>query len=1074
MKMKFPPCCSRFDAPLLIGSIAARLLSVVFALVLPARAGQVDIPAPPDSGDFYAENVVVLPNGNIVVVDTSYSPAGAQNVGAVYLLNGANLSVISKLVGSVEFDSVGDDGITVLSNGNFFVVSPTWNESRGAVTWGSATTGFNGIGGTVVVSASNSVVGSTPDDKVGASVSELSNGDYVVTTPFWDGTAEDVGASTWVNGSSAGARTVGAVSAINSLVGSSASDQVGNGYITELSNGNYVVASPEWNVPGGAVNVGAVTWANGLGGTVGAVSTTNSLIGTTANDQVGGNDVVTLTNGNYVVGSPSWDVPGGAVNVGAATWGNGSTAGPRTLGAVSAANSLIGSNPDDGLNSDITELSNGNYVVSSPNWDGAVADVGAVTWGNGATAGPRTVGAISAAKSLVGSSLGDRVSGISSFFGVAALSNGNYLISTPAWDVPGGAADVGAATWGNGSGGTVGPVSATNSLIGSTAGDRVSDSGGFFSFVSLGNGNYVVSSPNWDGAAVDVGAVTWGNGSTAGPRTVGAVSATNSLVGSTAKDKVGGGGFFSFTPLSNDNFVVRSPDWNILGGAVDVGAVTWCSGLGGTVGAVSASNSLVGSTASDKVGDNFITPLSNGNYVVRSSSWDGAAADVGAVTWGNGSTAGPRTAGAVSSSNSIVGSTTNDRVGGDFVTLLSNGNYVIKCSTWDIPGGAADVGAVTWGNGSTAGLRTVGIVSATNSLIGSKVNDGVGRQITALNNGNYVVDSPTWDSAMADVGAVTWGNGSTAGPRTVGAVSAANSLIGSTINDGVMNDIIALGNGDYLVASEGWDNPSGSIVDARAMTYGNGTNGSTTGPVSAVNSVRGTVTGGIGYIEPVFNEQDFIETATNYDPVRNRVFVGRGSSRILSIFTPSLTSPPSITSPTSTTITTTNATLGGNVTADGGSAITERGVVFAPTAIDSDPNVGGVNVTKLVKSGPTTGIFTMLVTGLTPGTSYSFKAYALNVNGTSHTAVGTFTTSGAVDPMFSPGKLPNIVRQAGGAVTITSVGIASRIYGVQRSINLINWTQIGTPTAAGNGAVTLTDATPPQPRAFYRVIFPAQ
>ena len=51
-----------------------------------------------------------------------------------------------------------------------------------------------------------------------------------------------------------------------------------------------------------------------------------------------------LTNGNYVVSSPAWDDERRAVNAGAVTWGNGTTG---TTGAVSTANSLVGSSTDD-------------------------------------------------------------------------------------------------------------------------------------------------------------------------------------------------------------------------------------------------------------------------------------------------------------------------------------------------------------------------------------------------------------------------------------------------------------------------------------------------------------------------------------------------------------------------------------------------------------------------------------------------------------------------------------------------------------------------------------------------------
>ena len=172
--------------------------------------------------------------------------------------------------------------------------------------------------------------------------------------------------------------------------------------------------------------------------------------------------------------------------------------------------------------------------------------------------------------------------------------------------------------------------------------------------MALSNGNYVVRSPNWDnGAATDAGAVTWGSGTTG---ISGVVSSSNSLVGSTSDDQVGYGGVMA---LSNGNYVVRSPYWD-NGAATDAGAVTWGSGTTGVSGVVSSSNSLVGSTSDDQVGYGGVVALSNGNYVVRSPYWDnGAATDAGAVTWGSGTTG---VSGVVSSSNSLVGSTSNDQV----------------------------------------------------------------------------------------------------------------------------------------------------------------------------------------------------------------------------------------------------------------------------------------------------------------------------------------------------------------------------------------------------------------------------
>jgi hypothetical protein len=100
---------------------------------------------------------------------------------------------------------------------------------------------------------------------------------------------------------------------------------------------------------------------------------------------------------------------------------------------------------------------------------------------------------------------------------------------------------------------------------------------------------------------------------------------------------------------------------------------------------------------------------------------------------------------------------------------------------------------------------------------------------------------------------------------------------------------------------------------------------------------------------------------------------------------------PTVTTPTATSITATGATLGGNVTADGGATITERGVVYSATATNNNPLIGATGVTKVTTSG-TTGLFTVPVTGLAGGTDYRFKAYATNSEGTSYSSAAPFIT----------------------------------------------------------------------------------
>jgi probable HAF family extracellular repeat protein len=100
---------------------------------------------------------------------------------------------------------------------------------------------------------------------------------------------------------------------------------------------------------------------------------------------------------------------------------------------------------------------------------------------------------------------------------------------------------------------------------------------------------------------------------------------------------------------------------------------------------------------------------------------------------------------------------------------------------------------------------------------------------------------------------------------------------------------------------------------------------------------------------------------------------------------------PTVDTPTAASVTATTATLGGNVSSDGGAPITAIGVVYSPTAVNSNPQLGGAGVSVAFGTG-TTGVFTVNVSDLTPGTDYSFAAFATNSLGAGYSQVGIFTT----------------------------------------------------------------------------------
>lgn len=697
-----------------------------------------------------------------------------------------------------------------------------------------------------------------------SSVVALANGDIVATDPADDFLARRSGAVYQFNPDG---------SLVASLYGQSEFDAVGSGGISALTSGDYVVASPAWNRPGGAVSVGAATWRSASSRDSVSVSASNSLVGSSSGDSVASGGILALNQGNYVVVSPSWDLRDSngalrAADAGAVSWGDGSTG--SSVGEVNGGNSRIGTTAQDAVGSGgVTPLADGNYVIASPFWNlsdssGRVlaAQTGAVTWASGAAS---SSGPVAASNSLIGGHANDRAASA----GVIDLgSSGNYVVLSPEWNLVAPsigsvlAPAAGAATLVPGAAAFSATITPSNSLTGSSSNDRVGSLA-----KALANGDFVVGSPRWDGRdgfnnpISDAGAATFSSGSV-GAATVGAVSRFNSLVGGNAGDLVSSGGI---TALGTGNYVVSSPSWNRQEGSTAplqslAGAATFGLAGSGVQGEITASNSLIGSRAGDRISSGGVVALSNGGYVVSSPLWDRSdpqgnqlATDAGAASYGDGST-GVR--GLVDPfSNSWVGSLSNDQVSSGGITALASGDrYVISSPFWNLADTSGQprftaAGAATWSDpGTGSSSAGFGVVSSQNSLVGSGSGDRIASGgVVALSDGNYVVSSPLFDRSDAagisqDAGAATWGNGLSG---TVGFVGAANSLIGSSPNDSVSSGgIHPLRNGYFVVSSPSWDRVdapgSAPVQDAGAASFGAA---GLAGPVALANSLTGRSSG---------------------------------------------------------------------------------------------------------------------------------------------------------------------------------------------------------------------------------------
>lgn len=157
----------------------------------------------------------------------------------------------------------------------------------------------------------------------------------------------------------------------------------------------------------------------------------------------------------------------------------------------------------------------------------------------------------------------------------------------------------------------------------------------------------------------------------------------------------------------------------------------------------------------------------------------------------------------------------------------------------------------------------------------------------------------------------------------------------------------------------------------------------------------------------------------------------------------------SITTTTATEVKATSAIVGGNITADGGDAITARGIVWATT---QNPTLSNNRTTN----GTGTGSFTHTLQGLQTGTTYYYRAYATNSTGTTYATQKSFTTTSGL-PVLTTTAVTNIT-----ATTAKCGGNITDNGGYNVTARGICWNTTGNPdlsddhTTNGTGNGTFT------------------
>jgi hypothetical protein len=377
----------------------------------------------------------------------------------------------------------------------------------------------------------------------------------------------------------------------------------------------------------------------------------------------------------------------------------------------------------------------------------------------------------------------------------------------------------------------------------------------------------------------------------------------------------------------------------------------------------------------------------------------------------------------------------------------------VKTTTAEVTGTLLDDGGAflndfgfVWGTNPNPPITLVTKAKVGNSTGGFSKNYIYSVQISNLKAGTkYYLRSYGVNSAGVGYGNDVTFNTSGQVPTMNTSTTVTNLKGNSATVSGLVTD-----NGGTVITSKGvvWNTSSGPTVDLTTKGYDNNLN---------VDNITVNITG--------------LKAATKYY-ARTFAYNSIGFDYGNEInFTTVDNLPKVTTTPVDVSIiTATSVNLSGNATADNGSAITSKGIVW-----DIFPNIPNVSYNR-INYGTGTGSFSVPLTGLAPGTKYNFAAYAINVNGESYGDVLNFTTL-AVKPTVSttdPSGLAPTSVIIGGDVTNdggSPIEIKGVIYSLTGGSNLTVALTTKTDNGAGKGTFSSTITGLERSKKYYYVAY---
>ncbi|KAJ4454721.1 putative Light-harvesting LHII; alpha subunit B / Histone protein [Paratrimastix pyriformis] len=624
--------------------------------------------------------ITELPDGSYLVGSPKYETVGSGASGALTWCAGGtgctgtvNGNHPTSLVGSHSGDSVGSQ-VRVLADGSYVVFSSTWNTNRGFVAVGSSTHPVTGV-----VSATNSLIGTTVADKVGlftessmfGSTSNMhftDNGTFIMASTTWTNSATSIstgGAYVFFN-PQAGIVPVGTIDETNALIGTTSS--VPN-FFYLATHHSYLVT--KHGVAGDSTHHGFVHWCSGVTGCVGKIEEVAQLKGTATRKIKP--YVLTLTNDNFVVYSALYDDPANSrTGIGFAMLCSGLAGCPSTITATTA---LVGASSDAFVSRQgIWGLPDGGYVVASAGLGGSsggfVISCPTCTRGTFVNAGlVAKCGADGSGCMGQSASLANCLTGTAANMQLGlftkVLANDSLIIAAPGFD------GKGAVFWYSSTEPLEGTPTAANALIGSTAGQLWAAAASLLSRLRS-----LLICPRACSTTCLFNQSSW----RPPPPT---------LPG--ARSQVGDGALI-LTP--NGDYLVWSKTSMLL---------TWCSGSVGCRGVtVTDADTITGIPTSEVPA---LVARAGGDYLISISTWNH-------IVWGPKAAPFPKGKGPLGPTTALTGVT---RYYVD--TSLPNGAFLLSFSQ-----SLSTAGSITWCSGTDP---CVGTVSAERSLVGEAASDQV-------------------------------------------------------------------------------------------------------------------------------------------------------------------------------------------------------------------------------------------------------------------------------------------------------------------------------------------------------------